>query len=99
MDASHKTINGAVGRAAPRGHASVGARHALPVLHAVFFVSGFCALVYQVAWQRMLGLFGGSDTVSATIVVGAFLFGLGVGSLAGGVVADRLSRSGAVVGF
>lgn len=87
------------GRSAPWTDAPGGARHALPVLHTVFFISGFCALVYQVAWQRMLGLFGGSDTVSATIVVGAFLFGLGVGSLAGGVIADRLSRSGAVVAF
>jgi hypothetical protein len=50
------------------------ARRVLLLLHAVFFVSGFCALIYQTAWQRMLGLFGGSDTVAATIVVGAFLF-------------------------
>lgn len=74
-------------------------RRALRVLHLVFFVSGVCALAYQTAWQRMLGLFGGSDTVSATIVVGAFLFGLGLGSLAGGALADRLSRPRAVVAF
>ncbi len=74
-------------------------RRALFVLHAVFFVSGFCALIYQTAWQRMLGLFGGSDTVAATIVVGAFLFGLGVGSLAGAGFADRLTRERAVTAF
>lgn len=70
-----------------------------PLLCAVFFLSGFSALVYQTAWQRMLGLFAGSDAVAATLVVGAFLFGLGVGSLAGAFVADRLSYRGATVGF
>jgi MFS family permease len=39
----------------------------------------------------MLGLFAGSDSVATTLVVGGFLFGLGVGSLAGAAVADRLS--------
>ena len=68
-----------------------------PLLYGLFFVSGFSALVYQTAWQRLLGLFSGSDTVSATIVVGAFL--LGLGSLWGAALADRLTRRGAVTAF
>lgn len=72
---------------------------AFPLLCGVFFLSGFSALVYQTAWQRMLGLFAGSDAVAATLVVGAFLFGLGIGSLLGAVLADRLPHRGAVIGF
>jgi len=70
-----------------------------PLIHLLFFVSGASALVYQTAWQRLLGLFSGSDTVAATIVVGAFLLGLGLGSLWGASVADRLSRRAAVGAF
>jgi spermidine synthase len=65
----------------------------------LFFISGFSALVYQTAWQRMLGLFSGSDSISATIVVGAFLLGLGLGSLLASSFADRLTDRGAVLGF
>lgn len=68
-------------------------------LFGLFFASGLSALTYQTAWQRMLGLFSGSDTVSATIVVAAFLLGLGIGSLAGSWIADRLSDRRAIVAF
>jgi spermidine synthase len=69
------------------------------LLYAVFFLSGLSALVYQTAWQRMLGLFGGSDTIAATLVVGAFLFGLGLGSLWAASFADRLSARRAIQAF
>ena len=65
----------------------------------LFFLSGVSALIYQAAWQRVLGLFAGSDTVAASLVVGAFLLGLGLGSLAAALVADRLSPRQALVGF
>ncbi len=58
----------------------------------LFFVSGFAALLYQVIWQRLLVFFSGADVHSATIVVAAFMAGLGCGSFAGGHVADRVSR-------
>ncbi|HYF58148.1 MAG TPA: fused MFS/spermidine synthase [Burkholderiaceae bacterium] len=64
-----------------------------------FFASGFAALLCQIVWQRMLGLFAGSDTVSASLVVGAFLAGLGLGSILGARVADRLSPVAALAGF
>ena len=56
----------------------------------VFFVSGFAALVYQTVWQRLLIFFGGADVYSVTIIVSAFMGGLGFGSLVGGHLADRL---------
>jgi spermidine synthase len=71
----------------------------LILLYGAFLLSGFSALVYQTSWQRMLGLFAGSDAVAATLVVGSFLFGLGLGSLAGAGIADRLSARGAVWAF
>ncbi|MCX8134349.1 MAG: fused MFS/spermidine synthase [Roseococcus sp.] len=64
-----------------------------------FFCSGFAALLCQIVWQRMLGIFAGSDTVSAALVVSAFLAGLGLGSIIGAKLADRLSPRGAMLGF
>jgi spermidine synthase len=66
---------------------------------ALFFLSGAAALLYQVAWQRMLALFSGVDLFSATITVAAFMAGMGFGALAGGNIADRLSRRGAIAAF
>lgn len=65
-------------------------------LSIIFFVSGFAALLYQVVWQRMLGLLSGSDVRSVTIVTSAFLGGLGMGSWLGGRLADRLDSTGAI---
>ena len=69
------------------------------VLAIAFFASGFAALLCQIVWQRMLGIFAGSDTVSASLVVGAFLAGLGLGSIVGAKVADRLTPRAALAGF
>lgn len=69
------------------------------ILSAGFFASGFAALLYQVIWQRMLGLFAGSDAVTAALVVGAFLAGLGLGSLLAGFIADRLAPRRAAWAF
>jgi len=68
-------------------------------LSVAFFLSGFGALLCQIVWQRMLGIFAGSDSVSAALVVGAFLAGLGLGSILGAKLADRLSPRRALLGF
>ncbi|MCU0944344.1 MAG: fused MFS/spermidine synthase [Rubritepida sp.] len=68
-------------------------------LSVAFFCSGFAALLCQIIWQRMLGVFAGSDTVSAALVVGAFLAGLGLGSIIGAKIADRLSPHRAMILF
>ena len=70
-----------------------------PLALVIFFLSGFAALVYQVIWQRLLVVFSGADVYSATIVVVAFMIGLGCGSLAGGYLADRLTRTTGLVLF
>ena len=65
-------------------------RAAFPLASVSFLLSGVAALTYQVVWQRLLVLPLGADVYSMTLVVAAFMTGLGVGSLAGGHVADRL---------
>jgi spermidine synthase len=54
------------------------------ILCALFFFSGFPALIYQLTWQRELFRIFGVNSESVTIVVTAFMLGLGLGSLAGG---------------
>src|SRR6516164_11471278 len=80
--AENRTSSGAIVRTA-----------AVPYFVAVvFFVSGFPALIYQLIWQRSLFALYGINIEAVTVVVAGFLFGLGIGSLAGG----RLSQSRSV---
>lgn len=60
------------------------------VLVSLFFASGFVALLYQVIWQRLLGLVTGLDLYAVTLIVAVFMFGMGAGSFVGGALADRL---------
>lgn len=69
-------------------HAWIGDSRLLAVA-VPFFASGFAALAYQICWQRLLFAAFGTDIESITIIVSAFMLGLGVGALAGGRVADR----------
>src|SRR5262245_17674557 len=76
-----------------------GDRFAFAALGAALTASGAAALIDQTVWQRMLGIFAGSDAVTAAIVVGAFLLGLGLGSLVAGLYADRLDPRRAAFAF
>jgi spermidine synthase len=69
-----------------------------PALIAVF-LSGCAALVYQVVWQRLLVIFSGADIYSVTIIVAAYMGGLGAGALAGGRVADRIGPRASLWAF
>ena len=69
---------------------------AITILFSLFFISGFTALLYQVAWQRMLGLFSGSDVRSVTIVVASYLLGLGLGNLISSRNSDRFNNRSCV---
>jgi predicted membrane-bound spermidine synthase len=62
-------------------------------LYALFFFSGLPALIYQLIWQRALFLIFGVNIESVTIVVTAFMLGLGLGSLAGGWLSQRQAIS------
>ncbi len=56
---------------------------AVPLIYLFFFVSGMPALIYQLAWQRVLFRIFGLSMDSITVIVTAFMLGLGAGSLAG----------------
>ena len=66
-----------------------GLAHWTRVLCVLFFLSGFPALIYQLTWQRALFRIFGVNVESVTIVVTAFMLGLGLGSLAGGWLSKR----------
>ena len=70
-----------------------------PLLFATFAATGFSALTLQVVWQRVLSLHAGIDLMAATTVVTAFMAGLGLGSLAGGALADRLGAKRSLLLF
>src|SRR6266853_1365826 len=63
------------------------------LLHLVFFLSGFAAILYQLVWQRSLFTIYGTSSESVTIVVTVFMLGLGIGGLLGGALSrgDRWS--------
>ncbi len=58
-------------------------------LYFIFTLSGISALLYQLIWQRKLLTIFGSNIESVTMVVSAFMLGLGLGSLVGGAVSKR----------
>jgi len=55
----------------------------------VFLLSGAAALVYQVAWERVLYAIFGVNSEAITVLVTAFLLGLGIGSITGGWISKR----------
>jgi spermidine synthase len=54
--------------------------------------SGACALVYQVAWLRMLRLVFGTSTAASAAVLAIFMGGLGFGGVVLGPRSDRHRR-------
>lgn len=65
----------------------------------LFLVSGAAGLIYQIVWERLLQLFFGVTMVSVTLIVGAFMTGLGLGSLVGGRIARKVKNTLLVYGL
>jgi spermidine synthase len=65
----------------------------VPVLYALFLLSGVAALIYEVLWMRSFSLIFGSTTRAAAAVLGAFFAGLAVGGLVGARLAGRRSTA------
>src|SRR5947208_5505999 len=59
---------------------------------ALLFGSGFCALVYQVAWLREFRLIFGASTAASAAVLAIFIGGLGLGGWLLGRRADAHPR-------
>ncbi len=65
------------------------------VLFTLFFVSGFCGLLYQVVWVRLAFASFGIVTHVLSVVIAVFMLGLALGSWAGGrAVAVATRRTG-----
>jgi spermidine synthase/MFS family permease len=65
------------------------------VLFFLFFLSGFCSLVYQVVWTRMAFASFGIITPVLSVVLSVFMLGLSVGSWAGGrLISSFVRRTG-----
>ncbi|MCB9780825.1 MAG: fused MFS/spermidine synthase [Alphaproteobacteria bacterium] len=62
------------------------------LLAAVAFLAGFSGLVLEVAWFRVLGLNLGGSAYAFSIMLLAFLIGIGTGGWTGGGLADRVYR-------
>jgi len=62
------------------------------VLFFLFFLSGFCGLVYQVVWTRMAFASFGIITPVLSIVLSVFMLGLSAGAWAGGRFIVQLTR-------
>ena len=59
---------------------------------AVYAISGFCALAYEVVWSRILSLLLGNSVYGFSLMLGAYLAGIALGSLILSRWADRLRR-------
>jgi spermidine synthase len=58
------------------------ARRFLPLLLLLFIASGCAALIYEIVWFELLQLVIGSSAISLSILLGTFMGGMCVGSLA-----------------
>ena len=55
----------------------------------MFFLSGATALIFEILWSRQFVTVFGNSSYAISIVLCAFMGGLGIGSLLGGRLADR----------
>jgi len=65
----------------------------------LFLVSGAAGLIYEIIWERLLELYFGVTIVAITLIVSAYMGGLGLGSLFGGRLAQRIKSTLLVYGL
>lgn len=58
---------------------------------AFFVASGFCSILYEIVWIRIAMARFGVTTPMVSIVLSAFMLGLGLGSWAAGIISRRLA--------
>jgi spermidine synthase len=63
-----------------------------PWIYFLFLFSGIASLIYQVVWVRMLTLVFGHTIYSVSIVLSAFMAGLGLGSYLWGRTIDKTGK-------
>ena len=65
----------------------------------LFLISGAAGLIYEIVWERLLELYFGVTMLAITLIVAAYMGGLGLGSLLGGRIAARLKSRLLVYGL
>ncbi len=60
------------------------------IVLAMFFLSGACALIYQVLWVRLIILQVGATSVAVALVLATFMAGLGLGSAIAARIAHKV---------
>lgn len=66
---------------------------------ALLFLSGACALIFQIVWTRELRLIFGATTSASAAVLAIFMGGIGLGNAFLGRIIDRAENSIRVYGF
>src|SRR6476660_6189483 len=90
---SHQEISEANASPTGRSHQEISeAKTSRSVLYVVFFLSGVTGLVYEVIWVHLTGLVFGNTSHAISIVLGAFMAGLALGSWKLGQRADRTTN-------
>ncbi len=97
------------GKAGVDGEPDEGKPEAIPVLKysgktgrlalAVFAVSGFCALAYEVLWSRVMVFFLTSNTYAFSMMLVTFLTGIALGSLLFAKISDRVKNPLTLLGL
>jgi spermidine synthase len=86
VDTGQSSVADASGSMMPPRAAGAG------VVYVAIALSGMTALSAEVIWTRILSLLFGATTYTFSLIVAAFLLGLGIGSSAGSVMARGLAR-------
>src|SRR5262245_23801876 len=68
-------------------------------IYVTIALSGFAALSSEVIWTRLLSLLFGATTYTFSLVLAAFLFGLGIGSSIGAAIARNTTRPRIALGW
>jgi spermidine synthase len=74
------------------GSAAVPGAAGAGIVYVAIALSGMTALAAEVIWTRILSLLFGATTYTFSLIVAAFLVGLGIGSSLGSTLARNLAR-------
>ncbi len=64
-----------------------------PLIVVLFFLSGFCNLVYEIVWARMFNLVFGVTVFAVSAVLAAFMLGMAVGGITFGRLAEKTKNN------